>query len=94
VGRLFDLWEEAFKGVLRTFLDRARHEVHQLFECHFTLPAEILFSFFEWFSYSAFHMGQQTSPRQFFPHDTPYSALPRLGKAAYPLTCWQREISH
>jgi hypothetical protein len=40
--------KESFKGIgiLRTFLDHAEHEVHQLFERHYTLPAEILLSFF------------------------------------------------
>jgi hypothetical protein len=44
-GEVVDFGKKSFKGVLRIFLYHTEHEPYQLLERHFTIPAEILFSF-------------------------------------------------
>ncbi|MDR1147361.1 MAG: hypothetical protein LBK66_01900 [Spirochaetaceae bacterium] len=41
VSRFFQFREEPLKSVLKTFLDHAEHEIHQLFERYFTILTEI-----------------------------------------------------
>jgi hypothetical protein len=45
-GLLLSVSGRTFQGVFGAFLDHAEHELYQFFEEHFTIPGELLCSFF------------------------------------------------